>query len=114
LTTDDTLLLCERANKAASPKSSGLLLFHLAIMIVLKVLEEVKEVTMSFNSTLASIEDHKNEDELRELIVPPLLLFVHVLEYAIEEQVLLVFLIDDAVYGDFDAYVLKYVESELQ
>ena len=114
MTTDYTLLLSEGANEAASPQSSSLLLFHLAVMIILKVLEEVKEVTVSFNSTLASIKNHENKDELRELIVLPLLLLVHVLEYAIEKQVFLVLLIDDAVYGNFDAYVLKYVESELQ
>jgi hypothetical protein len=80
----------------------------------LNYLEKIKEVGISVYSTLSTIEYHKNKNELSKQVILPLLFLIEILKYAIIKEILLIFLVNNAVVGDFDTDVLEDIKSKLE
>jgi hypothetical protein len=92
---------------------------HTLVIVVLDEYEEISEAEITFESPLASVEDHQDEYEFGELLLAPLLSFVKVLKHAVDEQVpvplsLLVGGKHVVRRGDLGAHVLEDVEAQLE
>ena len=84
------------------------------VLVFLEDSIEVSEINVTVHSGLAAVKDHQDEDELGELVICPVLLFVEILKDAVNKQVLLFFLVHYRIIRDLYANVLENVEAHLQ